>query len=333
MPISGPASYVQTVEQFLSHWELANLALPPAAPLLVPSLATPPGPPIAIATLETLYQDLLDKRAELQSKLNSQEIARGAINNLKALLLARVNLFNEAVRGQLPGSIYEEALPSVPGILMSQAPFTEPLDDAADVWQKINDDAAIGADIVLSDGTTQAAFAADVETIKTLFRNFNKAEVITGFTRSQRNRIQNNIYPILKQYRALLPTKFPADHELIPSMPTLTPEPGSTPAAVTLTSEWVPALNQVRLRVTKSTAGDFAEYEFRMVPGPVWNDDDDTVIGNVTDINTLEFLTAAGVETEGVTATYKAVVKTTTGNEKGSNAVSVTHPIPVPPPP
>ena len=65
----------------------------------------------------------------------------------------------------------------------------------------------------------------------------------------------------------------------------------------------------------------------------MWNDDDDTVIGNVTDINTLEFLTAAGVETEGVTANYKAVVKTTTGNEKASNAVAVTHPIPVPPPP
>ncbi len=333
MPISGPASYVQTTEQYLAHWELANLASPPGTPLLVPSLATPPGPPAPIATLEGLYNDLLDKRAELQSKLNSQEIARGAINLLKGLLLARANLFNEAVRGQLPGSIYEEALPNVPGILMSQAPFTEPLDDAADVWQKINDDAAIGADIVLSDGTTQATFAADVETLKTLYRNFNKAEVITGFTRSKRNRIQNLIYPILKQYRAVLPTKFPADHELIPSMPKLTPDEGSTPDAVTVTAVFNPVTGQVEISHTQSTAADFAEYEYVMVIGNVWSDDDDTVIGNVTDINSLAFATAQGVGTPGVTAGYAVAVRTTTGNLKRSEPVFVTRPLgPAPPP-
>lgn len=333
MPISGPASYVQTTEQFLSHWELANSVSPPGVPLLVPSLAQPPGPAIAIATLETLYQELLDKRAELQSKLNSQEMARGAINQLKALLLARANLFNEAVRGQLPGSVYEEALPNVPGILMSQAPFTEPLDDAVDVWQRINDDAGIGADIVLSDGTTQAPFAADVETLKTLYRNFNKAEVHTGFTRSQRNRIQDKIYPILKQYRAVLPTKFPKDHELIPSMPKLSPEPGSTPDAVSMTAVFNSATNQVEISHTKSDAADFAEYEYQMVPGPVWSEEDATVIGNVTNINSLTFTTTQGVQSPGVTATYKVFTRTTTGNLAGSEPISVTRPSAVPPPP
>ena len=51
MPISGPASYVQTTEQFLAHWGLANGALPPASPMLLPGQGTPPGPPVAVAGL------------------------------------------------------------------------------------------------------------------------------------------------------------------------------------------------------------------------------------------------------------------------------------------
>ncbi len=326
MPITGPASYVQTTEQFLAHWGLANAALPAATPLLVPSLSVPAGPPVAVATLETLYNQLIAKRAELQSKLNAQEISRGAINTMKTALLERANQFNEAVRGQLPGSMYEEALPNVPGILMSQAPFTEPLDDAADIWQRINDDAVIGADLVMADGSTQANFAADVAALKTAFRDFNKAEVTTGFTRSERNGIQNKIYPILKSYRQVLPTKFPKDHALIPSMPKLTPEPGATPDAVTMTAVFNPATNRVDITHTKSTAADFAEYEYQMVSGPVWSDDDATVIGNVSDINALAFSTTQGVETAGVTANYKVFVRTTSGNIAGSDPIAVTRP-------
>lgn len=332
MPISGPSSYPQTTEEFLAHWTLANGELPPASPLLAPSLSVPQGPPASRATLETLYNDLIAKRAELQSKLNAQETARGAINDMKVALLEQANQFNAAVRGQLPGSMYQDALPNVPGILMSAAPFTEPLDDAVDVWQKINDDAAIGPDLVLGDGYTQAQFAADVTALKTAFRNFSTAEINTNFTRAQRNRIQDQIYPILKSYRQVLPTRFPKDHALIPSMPKLTPEPGATPEPVTASAVFNPATNQTDITHSKSTAPDFAEYEYRMVPGPVWSEDDDTVIGNVADINSLSFSTTQGVETPGVTAMYKVFVRTTSGNIAGSEPVSVMRPASVSPP-
>ena len=333
MPITGPTSYLQTTEQFLAHWGLANGELPPGSPLLLPGQGNPPGQPVPLEELEALYNALVAKRAELKSKLNAQEIARGAIQLRKTALLLRANQFNELVRALLPGSKYEKALPKVPGILMSQGPFTEPLDDASDVWEKINADAVIGADIVLLDDYTQTMFVAEITALKAAYRAFNKAKVHTGFTRSERDILQDQIYPLLKSYRQVLPTKFAKTHALVVTMPKLTPEPGSTPAAVTLTAEWVPALNKVRLMITKSTASDFAEYEFRMTPGPAYSADDDQAIGKVTDIDSLEFLTAAGVETEGITASYIAFVKTKTGHEKGSNPVSVTHPISTPPPP
>lgn len=326
MPITGPSSYPQTTEQFLAHWGLANAALPPASPLLLPGQGTPPGPAIAIAGLETFYNSLIAKRAELQSKLNNQEIARGSIDTQKAALLLRANQFNESVRALLSGSKYEAALPNVPGILMSQGPFTEPLDDASDVWLQINADAAIGADILLLGDYTQPLFATDVATLKTSYKNFNTANIHTSFTRSERNGLQDQIYPILKSYRQVLPTKFAKTHALVLSMPKLTPEPGSTPAAVIATVVWDAVLNKARITFTKSTADDFAEYEIRFTAGPNYSTEDDTVIGNITDINTLVFLTDAGLTTPGATATFKVFVRTTTGNEKGSNTVLVTRP-------
>jgi len=326
MPITGPSSYPQTTEQFLAHWGLANAALPPASPLIVPGQGNPPGPPVAVAGLETLHNALTAKRAELQSRLNNQEIARGSIGNQKAALLLRANQFNEAVRALLAGSKYEAALPNVPGILMSQAPFTEPLDDASDVWVQINADAVIGTDITLLGDYTQVLFGTDIAALKTGYRTFNTADVHTGFTRSERNSLQDQIYPILKSYRQVLPTKFAKTHALVLSMPKLTPDPGSTPAAVTATAVWDAVLGKVRITFTKSTAADFAEYEIRFTAGPNYSPDDDVVIGNITDINTLEFLTDAGLSTPGTTATFKVFVRTTTGNEKGSNTVAVTRP-------
>ncbi len=55
MPITGPASYLQTTEQFLAHWGLANAALPPGSPLILPGQGTPPGPPVTLAGLEASH--------------------------------------------------------------------------------------------------------------------------------------------------------------------------------------------------------------------------------------------------------------------------------------
>jgi hypothetical protein len=110
------------------------------------------------------------------------------------------------------------------------------------------------------------------------------------------------------------------------SLPRLTPQPGSTPDAVTANGTWDAAQNKARLTFTLSEATDFDAYELRMTPGPDYSAEDDVVVASSTDIQSLEFLTDAGLSVSGVTASYKVYVKTTTGNEIGSNTVVLTRP-------
>ena len=66
MPITGPASYVPTANQFISHWESSNLALGAGGPLVTEAGAT-----IAILTG---YRDQLDGfRDSVQDKLDAVE--------------------------------------------------------------------------------------------------------------------------------------------------------------------------------------------------------------------------------------------------------------------
>jgi hypothetical protein len=124
-----------------------------------------------------------------------------------------------------------------------------------------------------------------------------------------------------------MPTFFAADHALVQSLPRLTPEPGSTPAAVTITVEWVASTQMAKITWSASTAADLYQYEIRFCAGPTYNTDVESVIGNVSPMAPREFFTDAGLVTVGNVASFKVYVITTTGNEKGSNDVAVTRPL------
>lgn len=61
---------------------------------------------------------------------------------------------------------------------------------------------------------------------------------------------------------------------------------------------------------------------------PVNDTEDDITIGTIEPGDPLELLTLAGLETPGATALYRVFVILTTGNEKGSNTVAITRPLP-----
>ncbi len=323
MAISGPSSYVSTTDEFITHWGLADAALGAGNEIALKGGVT-------LATLTAKKNALVAKRTLLQENLTLLEVARGDIQVRKLELLDLFNKFTDRVRSLYAGTKWERALPTAPGIGEGLGNFTDPLDKAASLWKLINDDPAL-ADIVIV-GVTHAQFVTKTADLKTAFTSRANAGTVADVTREERNDLQDEIYEILKNYRQALPSHFATGHALIDSLPRLTPEPGATPEAVTAAVVYVPATGQVRITHTKSTAANFAQYEYRMTRGLTWSDDDDEVIGNVTDIDTLEFLSNAGVETAGVSAVYRAFVKTTTGNEKGSNTVVVTRPLsPAPP--
>jgi len=324
MAISGPSSYVSTTEEFISHWGLADAALGAGNEIVLAG-------GVNLAGLTAKKTALVAKRTLLQTKLMDLEVARGDIEVRKGTLLELFGKFTDRVRALYPASKYARALPAQPGMNDSLGVFTDPMDSAASLWKLINDDAAL-PDIVIV-GVTQAQLVTQIADLKTAFTTRTNAATVADVTREERNDLQDEIYDILKNYRQALPTHFATGHALIDSLPRLTPAPGSTPAEVVVTTaEFVATTNQARIVHTKSTAADFAEYEYQMTPGPSFNPADATAIGNVTDINQLEFLTTAGVETPGVTASYVVVVRTQTGNENASAPVSILRPAgPTPP--
>ena len=317
MAISGPSSYVPTTDEFIAHWGLADVALGAGNEMVLAG-------GVNLAGLTAKKGTLVTKRSLLQAKLTELEVVRGEIEIRKQTLLDLFGKFVDRVRSLYPGTKYERALPTAPGINDSLGVFTDPMDAAAALWQLIQDDPAL-PDILIM-GVTQAQFALQSTELKTAYTTRTTLSVTASVTREERNDLQDEIYAILKNYRQALPTHFATGHAMSDSLPRLTPQPGSTPDAVTANGTWDAAQNKARLTFTLSEATDFDAYELRMTPGPDYSAEDDVVVASSTDIQSLEFLTDAGPSVSGVTASYKVYVKTTTGNEIGSNTVVLTRP-------
>lgn len=320
MPISGPTSYVSTTGSFLAHWLACDTALGAGN-----EIGLTGG--VARAGLQTLLNNLNTKRTDVQSDLADEEIAREDVELQKTALHLRINQFNERVRGVLSGTKWERALPLVPTISESQSKFTDPLERAARVWLRINTDPATLAPLVLQGGFTQAMFVAAITALKTAYTTWTAAGADAKISLEERNDIQDLIYPVLKDYRNAMPTYFTKGHALIDSLPDLTPAPGSTPAGVTINVVWDPVLLMAKITWSLSSAADLFQYEIRFCAGPNYDTDTENVIGNVSPTDPREFLTLAGLAAAGNVASFKVYVITTTGNEKGSNAVAVTRPV------
>jgi len=318
MPISGPTSYVPTVEEFLGHWLSVDTALGAGNELVLPGA-------VNRAALQTRLDALVAKQADVQAKINAEEIARGDIEIRRSDLLTRANQFNDKVRALLPGSKWVRALPNVPTINESQGKFVQPLDDIGNLWGLINADPAI-PDIVLLGGYVVATYLTDVTGLKSASTALNLAGSNSKVAREERNDIQDDIHAVLVSYRQLMPTHFAKTHALVESLPKLTPDPGSTPDAVTANGVWDVASGMARITWTASTNTNLAQYEVRFCAGPNYSTENESVAASIAPGGTLEVLIDHGLPTPGSVATYRVYVITSTGNEKGSNTVEISRP-------
>lgn len=317
MPISGPTSYMSTTEFFLAHWLACDTSLGAGNEIRVTG-------GVGRLALQALLANLGLKRTEVQSDLIDQEIAREEVEMGKAALLLRINQFNERIRGAFSGSKWIKVLPLVPNISDAQSKFTDPLELAAALWLRINNDDPMLPPVTLQGGYPQATFVADIAALKTAYTTLNAAVVDAKISLEGRNDLQDQIYPVLKDYRSAMPTHFTKGHALIDSLPDLTPAPGSTPDAVTVNGTWVSPV--ARLTWTTSNHANLLRYEIRFCAGPDYSTDNESVVGSVLPADPLEFLTDAGLALPNNVASFKVYVVTTTGNEKGSNTVVITRP-------
>ncbi|MGF1452951.1 MAG: hypothetical protein ACFB21_12860 [Opitutales bacterium] len=314
MPIVGPSSYLPTTEEFLAHWASANAAMPDGQEVIV-------GAGTTRAVLDGFYEELEPLPRAIQRALNARELARGEIDLAKRELLERFQQFAGLARARLVGRAELAMLPRAPQFSDGSARFLEPMEDVADMWNRVNTRVF---PIVLAGDYRLFMFNQKVGELETAYGTYRKAENDLKVERARRNALQERIYPILKQYREAIPGYFGADSAMAASLPRLTPKPGSTPDPVTIEGRWDADAGVAVITYTASDNPALDRYQLRVSPGPTYNAEDESAIANNDpETDPREFRTTESLETPGAVATFKVYVMLDTGNEAGSESVTV----------
>jgi hypothetical protein len=323
MPITGPASYLPTVELFLNHWQQVNTALDSAGPLVLAGGRTHDALSAQRDELEAARDAVTDAGVE-------RSLARGALVAQVTALQARLVEFNERVRADLPGSPFAHALPTAFSVGDAEGSVRDGLRQVSTLWRKVNaiasPPAGVQLPLTLHGGYTLARFDADRDDLRAAYRALSDVEVEGRLAWGARNALQDEIYDALKCYRMKVPTAVRDRQALIESLPALTPAPGRTPAAVRVQVAWDATLGKARVTWEASTDPDLRYYELRGVPGDDYATDDEAVLAVVAPTAPREALEDFALTAPGLTAGFKVYVVLQTGNEKGSDAVYVTRP-------
>jgi hypothetical protein len=329
MPISGPSSYLPTIETFLAHWAKVNTALGAKGPLVLAGAT--PGASVSVADLEALRGKLEDARNATTDGSVERSLARETLIALVTRLQRRLVAFNERVRADLPGSAFAAALPEAFSVGDAEGGVRDPLRQMSTLWKKINALAPAPAGVVLpltlgDTGATLAEFDAEREALRLAYAALSAAEVELSLARGERNVLQDVIYSVLKNYRLKVPTALPAGDALLATLPPLNPAPGHTPSPVPAHGAWDTAAAQAKLTWSASADPNLDHYEVRAVAGDDYVADDESVLATIAPPGPLEFSTGFALSAPGLTAGFKVYVVLKTGNERGSEAIYVTRP-------
>lgn len=324
MPISGPASYIPTINEFLSHWALAN---------------TQPGAPGGGVVLAggTTQAYLLSQLGGLSAARDAvtdmgvdRAVAREQLRTLVEKLQGRLVEFNGRVRADLAGTAISRSLPAAFSLTDAEGRVRDALRQISRLWTKVNainpPPPGVPLPLVLMAGYDVGSFDTDRTALRDAYGTLSGADVNLRVAREERNDLQDRIYDVLKNYRAKLPTVFPAGAAILDSLPLLTPAGGHTPDAVTATATWDAPSTKAKITWTESADAEIGRYEVRGCPGDTYVAADETVLATVMPGDPLEFLTDFALSVPGLTAGFKVYVVLTTSNERGSDAVYVTRP-------
>jgi len=322
MPIEEIDDYPEKMTEFKLHWDSVNTQLGPD-PANHFKLAGGYDVDGFSADLDAVVAALTNQ----EGLDNNLDFARADRDDLRSELRERLILFRSTVKALLPDSRYERALPDTPAERADQQKLLDAWDDIAHIWTQVNADqpAEIGADLTLRGGYALAQFQTDLGTMRTRYDAVKATERAAKDGRGERDVLLEAAYNRMVQYRERLPLTLEPDDPLLASMPTITPTPGSTPDAVTASGQWDETSIQAVLTWTASTNPNLVEYEVRMTPAATFDSNNASTIGNLTP-GFEQFETMEGLANPGDVASYKVYVMLSTGNEAGSNTVTITRP-------
>jgi len=319
MPFTSLEEVIPTINEFLAHWPQVNTALG-ATPLSLPG-------GYVLATLTADRDNINTLITAVTTAANGRQIAASDRDIKKATLRERLRQFRGSVQGRLAGSVYVKALPKLPATNAKEQDFLRAMDDMRDLWTRINaaPPAGFTGPLLLTGAYAVATFTTDVTALRTQFAAVTTTEEAATFARKTRDAA---IFPVkarLVQYRQAVVGAFLSGHALIASLPAVSPSPGSTPDPVSLSASWNVGTSLGNLVWGASLDPDLDHYSVRYHPGPRYKASEEQSVSVVAS-GLTSFATAYGLPASGSTAWFKVYVVTSTGNEKGSNAVKVIRP-------
>jgi len=322
MPITDIGSYPPTMEQFSEHWEDVDAALVAAGEVALTLQGA-----FASANFDTLQTEVSDA-IDLVDTDTTLTLAQAVRDGKKQAIRARMSQMRGAVESQLPDSQYEHALPTLPSPDTDESKFLRPFKTMKNLWTKVNAEVTVPGftpPLLLQGGYALANFVTELTALQAAFDDVTAAEDDLRVNIRQRDRKMKQAFKRMKQYRVAVVQRLAPGDPLLQSVPELSPPPGSTPDAVTLTGAWNAGTSLADLSWTASTEATLDHYALRASSGAVYDPDNHLLVGNVAP-EVLAFSTAVHLGVPGNQATFKVFVVLTTGNEKGSNAVAVTRP-------
>ncbi len=331
-PITGPSSYLPTIDLFAAHWASVNAVfIAPVPALILEGNRT-------ISTLNGLRTQLAASRTDVEVKLNAVEFARADQAARRTALLGRAAQLADNVRTFWP-SPYAAMLPDLPSASTQPSLIESALDDVSDIWLRLNGTPPPNgtttpitlatkptAAVPIPPPYTQANFSAELALLKTAQLTLKAAQIPLDNARSFRNGIQNQVRPILVDYRDGPGARLAPNHPLLDTIPRYSPLPGGTPEPANATGHWDVPLGLAVIEFTPSPSTTVARHELRYVPGPEYNADDESIAGSINVGSPSRFETLAGLPVAGVTGSYRVYAITAEGNERTSATVVIARP-------
>lgn len=324
MPISDLGSHVTVGNEIKSHWTAVNADRVAGGGT---AFVLADGYSVAGLTTDVLaVSDAISGQEDLD---NGITLATANRDNRRVAVRDRVIEFREAVQYRMKGSGYALSLPDTPPATASEQKILRALDDVENLWQRINADATIPnftPPLLLRGSYAFAGFQADLTTMRTSYRSVTDTENAARIGRNQRDLLLPPLRDRFIQYRQAIVVEYGADHPFATSLPIVYAQSGgSTPDAVTLTGLWIPANGQAEFNWTASSDPNLDHYQMRMSSDSIYDAATATVVGNILP-GTTTFATTDGLDNPGDVASFKVFVVLSSGNEAGSNTVTITRP-------
>ena len=324
--ITNKASYLSTTTQFIEHWEGVNPPSPQPE-VTIHGFVLGWSQPIHRSDLEGLRDDLVAAREEVSLANFNLAEARDDFKTAKESVVDKHGQLNGIIRGSLPGSKWERLSTPVASAEAGAEVVTKAATAALNLWNRINSKNVLNAPLILRDGVAAVNFKTLRDAVQGTANDVTEAEQDLKDAVEERDKVEEQIYAVLKAYRQMIPQVLPVGHASIGSLPALTPPPGATPDAVSAAGSYNAQTNQAEITWDESTSADVTHYDVLGLAGPEFNEDNADLLGTVQKGSPRSLATGQFLQNPGNQLTVKVYARTGSGHTAGSNAVTVQRPV------